>query len=36
MQGARQRWITQALKAEKISFVADGVVKIDILKYEIR
>jgi len=24
------------LKAEKISFVADGVVKIDILKYEIR
>ena len=24
------------LKAEKISFVADGVVKIDILKYEIK
>ena len=24
------------LNAEKISFVADGVVKIDILKYEIR
>ena len=52
MQGARQRWITQAsscngeqvmsitfktdLNAEKISFVADGVVKIDILKYDIR
>ena len=63
MQGARQRWTTQAsscnrsfsaevfvndgeqvmsitfktdLNAEKISFVADGVVKVDILKYEIR